>query len=244
MAKRQNDVSSNLNHWDYINRYSVWMYHMYEKYIGKKVFDVGAGMGRMVKFYLSQCEQAVATDIFQSQVDYMNKRFSEYPNFQAVLFDIMADDAAAYENAFDTVICVNVLEHLEDDRQAILNMKRLLIRGGHIILLVPAFQKLYCDMDKNVGHYRRYNKGVLKELAGTCGMDVVENSYFNALGIIPYFLKGKRKLKEGESFSSNLNENNSKLYNYASAVLEPIEKRFPPAVGLSEIIIMRKREDN
>ena len=49
---KQNELSENLNNWDYISRYSLWMYHTYEKYVGKKVLDVGAGIGRMVAFYI------------------------------------------------------------------------------------------------------------------------------------------------------------------------------------------------
>lgn len=237
----QNELSYNLSHWDYINNYSKWMYNMYEPYVGKKVFDVGAGMGRMVQYYIDKCKYTVATDIFQSQVDYMNEHFKSYPNFRAELLDVLSDDISEYEGAFDTVICINVLEHLEDDELAIKKMKSLLEKGGNLVLFVPAFQKLYCKLDENVNHYRRYDRGILRNLASKCDMDVVYNRYFNAMGIIPYYLKGKRKIQEGESFSTSLNENNSKIYNLASKILEPIEKHFPPKVGISEIIVLRKR---
>lgn len=238
---KQNNLTENLNNWDYISNYSTWMYHKYEKYVGKRVFDVGAGMGRMVRYYIDKCEMVVATDIFQNQVDYMNERFESYSNFKAEMCDIMTDDLSGYREKFDTVICINVLEHLEDDLQAVKNMKDMICEGGHVILFVPAFQKLYCQLDKNVSHYRRYDRGVLKKLAAECDMEVVKNGYFNALGIIPYYLKGKKKIKEGESFSTGLNENNSKLYNFASKILEPIEKVIPPLFGISEVIILKKR---
>lgn len=237
----QNNISDNLNKWDYISNYSTWMYHIYESYVGKRVFDVGAGMGRMVGYYIDQCEKVIATDIFQNQVDYMNERFKDYPNFKATIFDVMTDDLKQYEESFDTVICINVLEHLEDDLQAVKNMKKLLCENGHLILFVPAFQKLYCQLDKNVSHYRRYNKGQLKTLAEQCDMEVVKNIYFNALGVIPYYLKGKKRVKEDESFSTGLNENNSKIYNFASKILEPIEKAIPPVFGISDVIVLKKR---
>lgn len=236
----QNELSKNLNNWDYINKYSEWMYHKYEAYIGKRVFDVGAGIGRMVQFYIEHCERVVATDIFEGQVDFMNKRFKEFSNFEAVLFDILQDDISCFQEGFDTVICINVLEHLRDDELALRKMKALLCKQGRLILFVPAFQKLYCQMDANVSHFRRYDRGVLKELAARCEMRVLYNGYFNIMGIIPYFLKGKRKMKDGESFSTTLNEGNSKLYNLASKVMEPIEKRIPPRWGLSEIIVLEK----
>lgn len=241
---KQNELSENLNHWDYIDRYSAWMYHTYEKYVGKKVFDVGAGMGRMAAFYVANCDIAVATDIFQSQVDYMNERFKSIKAFRAVKMDIMTDDIEKYCGQFDTVLCINVLEHLEDDQLAVSKMKRLLSGNGRLIIMVPAWQKLYCALDKNVNHYRRYDPGMLLELAEKNNLKVIKNIYFNRFGIIPYWLKGKKKSGTNESFSSSLNEKNSKIYNIASSVLDPLERRVPPKKGLSELIIMERGTEN
>lgn len=242
MKKKQNELSENLNHWDYIDRYSTWMYHTYEAYInaGDRIFDVGAGMGRMVKFYINLATQITATDIFQSQVDYMNERYHQYANFNAVLWDIMEDEVGDYKEKYDTVICINVLEHLKDDNLAIQKMKDLLTPGGKIIVMVPALQKLYCCLDENVGHYRRYDKGDLRRLAMENQLTILKNIYFNRLGILPYWWKGKRKTKTQESFSSSLNEKNSRIYNFASMLMEPIERVILPRKGLSELIILRK----
>lgn len=128
----QNNISQNLSHWDYIDRYSKWMYDVYSDYIGKSVFDVGAGMGRMVDFYIREVEKVTATDIFQEQVDFMNKRFEQYPYFHAELVDILKDALEEYEGKFDTVLCINVLEHLSDDYKAVGNMKYILRDGGGI----------------------------------------------------------------------------------------------------------------
>ena len=239
---KQNELSERLNNWDRIGNYSRWMYHKYEAYIGKRVLDIGAGMGRMGDFYIAQCDKVVAADIFQSQVNYMNKKFEGFPSFKAEFIDIMTDDIEELEEQFDTVLCINVLEHLEDDELAVHKMKRCLYQGGNLVLFVPAWKKLYCQMDVNVNHYRRYDRGDLKKLAAKAEMDVIYNGYFNMMGIIPYYLKGKSNLKSGESFSSTLNEGNSKLYNIASKILEPIEKIVPPRWGLSEIIVLKKKD--
>lgn len=237
---KQNDISNNLTKWDYIDRYSTWMYNIYAKYIGDTVFDVGAGMGRMVRYYIDKSSRVVATDIFQHQVDYMNNLFKGHHNFSARLIDIMKDNLSPYQNGFDTVICINVLEHLQDDYLAVEKMSTLLSSGGHLIILVPAYQRLYCAMDTNVGHYRRYNPGRLEDIAKASKLMIRKHHYFNMFGIIPYWLKGKRKIKKDESFSTSLNEYNSKLYNLASCIMEPIEKLFPPKFGLTEVMILEK----
>ena len=238
--RTQNDISENLNHWDYIDRYSTWMFHVYQDYVGKKVFDVGAGMGRMVSYYVDDAEKVVATDIFQHQVDFMNQRFSTHKGFSAKLIDVLESDLSEYKEEFDTVICINVLEHLSDDYQAVKNMASLLEWGGYCILMVPAWQRLYCDLDINVGHYRRYDPGRLEDIAKKNHLKIIKHHYYNMPGIIPYWIKGRKKADKDESFSSSLNESNSKIYNLASSILEPIERRFPPKVGLTEVMIVRK----
>ena len=236
----QKKLSENLENWEYISRYSDWMYRSYSQWIGKKIFDVGAGMGRLVSYYLPSAERAVATDIFQDQVDHMNKKFCMYSAFTAKKLNILEDELTEFEGQFDTVLCINVLEHLSDDRTAIRKMYSLLEPGGNLIIMVPAFQNLYCQMDANVSHYRRYDRNVLRKMADDLGYVISHDGYFNMLGILPYFIKGKRKQGTEESFSSDLNEKNSKIYNFASKLLEPLEKICPPPLGLSEIFVIKR----
>lgn len=238
---KQNDISRNLSKWDSISRYSTWMYHIYENYVGQRIFDVGAGMGRMVRYYIDRAEVVLATDIFQHQVDYMNEAFKEYPAFKAMVVDIMQDDLKTYQGQFDTVICINVLEHLADDYKAVAKMKSLLMERGKLIIMVPAWQKLFCDMDRNVGHYRRYDPGRLEDIAAKNEMNIVKHHYFNCLGVIPYWLKGKRKVEKSGSFSTSMSSTDSRIYNLATRILEPLEKIYPPQKhGLTEVIIMEK----
>lgn len=136
------------------------------------------------------------------------------------------------------------MDILKDDNLAVSKMKQLLSENGRLIIMVPAWQKLYCALDKNVNHYRRYDPGMLLELAEKNDLKVIKNIYFNRFGIIPYWLKGKKKVDTNESFSSSLNEKNSKIYNLASSVLEPFERRVPPKKGLSELIIMERKAEN
>ena len=167
---KQNNLSENLDQWKYIDAYSRWMYHIYMDYVNGSVFEVGAGRGRNVEFYIDKCREVVASDIFQDQIEYMRDRFHKYKNFNVILLDVMKGDSEVYVGYFDTIVCINVLEHLPDDFKAVENMKRMLKTGGVMILVVPAFQKLYCQLDKNVGHYRRYDSGRLDDIAEQAGM--------------------------------------------------------------------------
>lgn len=241
---KQNNLSENLNQWDKISRYSQWMFNSYKEYIGKRVLDIGAGIGNMTKFYIDEADLVVTADIFEDQINIMKQRFINKKNFRAILFDILNDDNIEdlKKDKFDTIILINVLEHLVDDKKAIERLKELITDDGHIIILVPALQSLYCFMDKNVSHHRRYNRGVLENLAKFYDLKVIENKYFNFFGIFPYYFKGKfsRNKHKGGSFSTDLNENNSKIYNIASEILEPLEKIIKPCIGISEIIVLQK----
>lgn len=241
----QNNLSDNLTHWNYISRYSQWMFNQYKSFIGKRILDIGAGIGNMTQYYIKDKECVVATEIFQNQVDSMCQRFSKIPYFTGMLLNIYDKSTDMTSYRFDTIVCINVLEHLEDDFAALEKMADFLGKdGGNIIILVPAFQKLYNFMDKNVYHCRRYNRGDLIQLAQRTNLEVVKNTYFNFWGIVPYWLKGKLSKNKSGSFSTSLNENNSKVYNIATVFLEPIEKFFSPCAGISELIILSKPPEN
>lgn len=233
----QNNITENLNQWNKISRYSKWMYNVYKKYIGKRVLDIGAGVGTVTSYYIDNVDLCVATELFDNQIDCMNERFRDIGYFHAINFDIMTNDIKQL-GEFDTIICINVLEHIENHRRALEKMRSVLCDDGKLIICVPALHNLYCYMDKNVGHYRRYGKGELKNLAAESGFNVIDDFYFNFMGIIPYWLKGHLGKDKGGSFSTDLNENNSKLYNFATSVLEPIERAVRPVAGISEFIIL------
>src|SRR6185295_819539 len=92
---------------------------------------------------------------------------------------------------FETVFALNVVEHIENDMLAIRNCHKLLKKGGKLIILVPAFQSLYNGFDKELYHYRRYTKHTLNKLFKENSFHLVESKYFNALGILGWYVSGK-----------------------------------------------------
>lgn len=237
----QKNITENLNSWNKLDRYSRWIYNMYAKYIGKKVLDIGGGVGTAISFYIDKVDSLLATELFEDDVDIMNNRFKKYNNFKAIKADFTKTDLAMY-GTFDTIILINVLEHIKNDVESLKIIKELLTDNGNIVICVPALKKLYCYMDKNVGHYRRYQKGELQKKAEEVGLCVVDNKYMNFFGIIPYYLKGKicKNKNKDKSFSTSMSNSESKLYSIASMFLEPLEKIIKPPIGISEFIILKK----
>lgn len=94
------------------------------------------------------------------------------------------------EHIFDTIIYIDVLEHIEADAEEMKRAASLLNKGGRIIVLSPAFQSLYSPFDKAIGHYRRYNKRMLNEITPS-GVNMISCRYYDSIG---YFASLMNKL--------------------------------------------------
>ena len=109
-----------------------------------------------------------------------------------ILWDASGDIPSALSaKCFDTVVCSNVLEHIEDDARALANMRRMLSGNGRLLLLVPAHQWLFCPIDEDLGHFRRYGRKPLRRLLEDSGFEVEHLIPHNSLGILGWLVKGK-----------------------------------------------------
>lgn len=93
---------------------------------------------------------------------------------------VLSDDPAAM---FDTILYIDVVEHIADDRRELENAFRQLRPGGHLVVLVPAFQLLYSEFDRNVGHCRRYSKSQLLAVAPS-GANLVKARYLDSIACL------------------------------------------------------------
>ena len=175
-----------------LSRYNRWIWQSINKYVGDRVLEVGAGIGNMTRVMYGR-ELIVATDVELPYLHILRNRFSRNPTIRVAKLDLNsdADCAALKEHAFDTVVCLNVLEHIEDDRGALRRLYDLLVPGGNLLLFVPADQNLYGTMDKQVGHFRRYSLGDLKELIESEGYVVPEIFHQNFFGRFGWWLNGR-----------------------------------------------------
>jgi SAM-dependent methyltransferase len=99
--------------------------------------------------------------------------------------------------SFDVVTCIDVIEHLKDDRRAIAELFEVVRPGGYLVVTVPAFQSLWGDHDELYGHYRRYRRGELREKLSQAGFEVLRLSYFEPLFFVPLWLYRKWKRLRG-----------------------------------------------
>ena len=215
------------------NMFNKWMFEKIEPYIGKKILEVGAGTGNITQFLLDKGE-VTCLDISAKCIEALKERFSNSERVSAFLGDISNLDNSWEGKTFNTIVCLNVLEHIKNDEEALSNMASLLEKNGRLILLLPTCRWLYGSLDKNLGHYRRYENVQMYEKCTKLDLVLEKEMHFNLLGILGWFLNGKilkRKI---------LPSTQMKLYDLSTPLCRLIENFLQAKIGLSLILILRK----
>lgn len=169
-------------------KYFAWQHRLVAKELGRRVLEIGCGLGNFTRTLLDR-EAVVAVDVEAECIDRLKKRYPNRANLHAFTCDINHPGFAALKRFnLDSCVCLNVLEHIEDDRRALTEMSEAIVAGGRIVLIVPAFQALYGPIDKNLGHYRRYSRASLAQLAEVAGLRVRQARYMNTVGFFGWWV--------------------------------------------------------
>jgi SAM-dependent methyltransferase len=171
------------------SRYNQWVYEMLRPWMGQEILEVGAGIGNMTRLYIGH-GNVTASDISSYCLSELRRTFAEHPNVRVAPLDISRNSYPERE-IYDTIVCLNVLEHIEDDVQALRNMRSLLKPGGRLLLYVPATPRIYCRIDSGVGHYRRYELSELRSKLLRAGFRVPHARHHNILGALGWLIRGK-----------------------------------------------------
>lgn len=217
---------------DALNR---WIVDVIRPFIGRRVLEVGCGIGNLTGAFLGG-DLLVSVDVSEEYVTEVRRRFGgRDERFEALTLDIERDPVEALEAyGFDTVICLNVLEHVEDDTAALTNMRRVLEPGGRILLLVPALKALYGSLDLYVEHHRRYARRELAEKVREAGFVLEQLFYMHLVGALGWWFNS-RVVK-----SRILPEKQIWLYDRVVPLLRRLEGRARPPFGLSLVAIGRR----
>jgi glycosyltransferase involved in cell wall biosynthesis len=182
-------------------RFNRWMADTIAPYIGRSVLEIGAGIGNLTMHLSPRRKLYYATDIDEEHIARLSTRFQYRPSLQIRRCDLQCvDDFPDLQGRFDTVICLNVLEHVENDRTGLANIHSALVEGGRAIILVPEGMSIYGTLDKVLGHCRRYSEAELRSKVEAAGFRVETILYFNRVTRPAWFLNG-RVLKR-ETFSA------------------------------------------
>ena len=169
-------------------RYNHWMFGRIERFVGQRVLEIGAGIGNLTR-HLARRELVVASDVNPRYLRILANTFERQAQVLALPLDLGAfDPAALAPHRLDTIVCLNVLEHVADDQQALRRLAEALVPGGRLLLLVPAHQRLYGAIDRAIGHHRRYEARELGERLEEAGFRVEHMEFFNRLGVLGWYL--------------------------------------------------------
>jgi 2-polyprenyl-3-methyl-5-hydroxy-6-metoxy-1,4-benzoquinol methylase len=215
-----------------------------KKYVvGKYILDAGCGTGHTTLELLNDGYEVTAIDISQELVDFTQRIIKEN-NYMGNVYALDLTNAKVLgENKFDTIICLDVLEHIRDDELAIKNLCYILKKNGHLIVSVPALRFLYGPRDKKIGHYRRYDRAELIEKLKASGFDIVDIYYWNFFGVLPLLFSEKvlHKWVYDEFRYSRRSSFSIALNTILDWWFSTIENTVRMPIGLTLIAICRKR---
>lgn len=213
--------------------FNRWMAEAIAPYVGARVLEIGAGIGNITSWLVPR-DLYVASDINPHYLDYLRNLSLGKPYLTVDKIDLGEPaDFARWKGEFDTVVCLNVLEHVRDPLLALKNMSDVLRPGGRVVLYVPQGQALYSSLDEVLGHRCRYEKSVLMEELKATGFTLEVLRDFNHSGVPGWWLNG-RILKRRHFSRMQL-----KIFNMAVPVIRRLD-RLAPWQGLGIIAVARK----
>lgn len=213
-------------------RFTQWMADVIRPYIGERVLEIGAGTGNLT-LQLIPRKLYYASDINPHYLTYLQNLIPDHPYLRVGYTDGEKHDSYPSEEKFDSVICLNVVEHLENDFGALRNIYDALEENGRAIVLVPCGPGLYGTLDKVLGHFRRYTKEQFTEVAAKAGFHIEAVLSFNRFGSPAWWLNGR--LLRRKTFGLW----QIKMLNFLTPLVRGID-RFLPFPPLSIIAILRK----
>lgn len=221
------------------DKFNRWMYDTIRPFLKGNILEIGSGIGNISKFPLAEQLPVTLSDINPSYQQVLKNKFSHCPSLKDILSLDLVQPAfektyGHLKEQFDCIYLLNVIEHVHDDETAIRNCRYLLRSNGHLVLLAPAYQWLFCNLDKELGHYRRYTARRMADLLRTEEFEIKHKSYFNAAGIPGWFVFGKVFRKK------LLGSGEMGIFNSLVPLVRFIDKLFFRKAGLSIIVTGKK----
>lgn len=210
--------------------YHRWIFEKIRPWLGKSILEAGCGIGNLTGLLLSQGSVIVA-DMNEGYLRIVENKFLGHSNLKEVLlWDIRQEPPKNLAVSIDTIVCSNVLEHIEDDDAVLKNFYQLLPAGGRIIVLVPALKILYNVLDQELGHFRRYGKEELIRKLTLNGFKIRYLKFFNFFGILGWFVNGALLRRRF------LSARQVRIFNKMVPFFILVEKVIPTLVGQSLIV--------
>ena len=215
--------------------FTRWVLDEISPWVGQRVLEVGCGIGTYTAELAVGSRKITAVDMERAFIDEAVRRLGRHPNVELICGDAtQANLPKVNDKAFDTVILLDVLEHIEHDVALLAGLRSRLELGGQLILKVPAMPSLYSPMDEAIGHWRRYDKRSLTEVISQAGLEMVRIWSFNAAAVPGWWWNGrvlKLRSPPGEQVA---------LYNRLVPILRPLDRIARLFCGVSLLAVARR----
>ncbi len=218
-----------------LHEYNAWLHDRFDAYLGRRILEVGSGVGNQTRYFVER-DRVVASDIEPHYVRELRAKFGQRSNVRVASFRFPlseADQADLRAERIDSIVCLNVLEHIEDDKSTLRDFASVLGPGGHLALLVPAMPALYGTLDVSLNHFRRYDVEPLRRLLEEAGFEVDTLRYLNRPGVLGWWLNS-RVLKR-----TVLPRGQLAAFRWILPLLR-LEERTPPSFGMSLLALARR----
>ena len=221
-------------------RYHRWILELFDPYLGSRVAEVGAGSGSFSELLLTRkLESLIVVEPSDTMFHLLKTRLSaiEGPakiklhnsTFRHVVEEIQSEQP-------DSILYINVMEHIAEDEEELLAIHRTLGRGGRVFIFVPALKWLYSTFDKRIGHFRRYTEPELVQKCEQTGFQILKSHYVDFTGILPWWVKFCLLRSDA------LSPSNVRYYdNLAVPVIRIAERLILPPIGKNLLLIAEKR---
>lgn len=228
-------VLDDLRQMEYATRYNRWLYDLVRPYLGRRILEIGPGIGNISRLIVQDVDLLVGMEPNPHCAAVLAEAIDHTIPLKLLATRVEDSDwegLRAY--AFDTILCMNVIEHVKDDQQVLGQFARVLAPGGRVVLLVPAFPQAYGPIDASVGHFRRYTKPVLRDVLTHAGLSIEYLAYTNMLGLLGWMVNARIRKVVQQSDSQ------IRVFDALVPVLRRVERLLPVPFGLSIVASARK----
>ena len=215
--------------------YNAWLHARVERALGKRILEVGSGVGNQTRFFADR-ERVVASDVEVHYVRELKARFENRSNVRVASYRFPlseADRGDLLAERLDTVVCMNVLEHIEDDAATLRDFASVLPPGGRLALVVPSLEALYGTLDVHLKHFRRYERADLEALVKAAGFEVETVRFLNRPGVLGWWLNSKVLKKKV------LPKGQLRAFRWILPLLK-LEESSEPSFGMSLLVVARR----
>ena len=241
MSEKHGYAGKDLEAMSFAVNYHRWILSNFEPYLGKRIVEVGAGTGSFSELLLERRPESLSlVEPSTAMHQQLCRRMEELKASVAVstyndTFENVAEQLRSTEQP-DSIIYVNVLEHIEDDVTELNLINSTLDSHGRLFIFVPALRWLHGSMDRQLDHCRRYTRRELEKKAAAAGFEVLASRYFDVMGVLPWWVK--YKLLQSKAMEPG-------AVRFYDARVVPVAKRLEaivrPPIGKNVLLVAEKQ---